>query len=250
LHTTDKAVFPILQTFAQHESKQLHIAALGALIRCKRAAGENPPFDDLTRKLIANALQDDETFAVISTIQLLLTPLEGGGGYMTKFRLMYMPELIPLLFYDDEEVRRQARGALRYIDEKDAPKPVEELLTIVRKGDDPKMISALRGLAAMGKHARDAIPALKEVLKQNKDDGTLSAAFAAIDRIMDESTPVENQPRERGHSARLTLSPEERTTLNEKWARDGTYDAVLKEFENLFPPSAAGGGFGGGGGFF
>ena len=164
---------------------------------------------------------------------------------------------MPLLFHADEEIRREARGVLRSIDNKDAPPVVRQLLAVLDEDSrKPDHLHAIHGLAAMLQRSREAIPSLKRVLKQSDDRELLLAALAAVWRI--ESGTIAPVPYGEMFDMTMnqTLTDEELSAVKQKLGYADSEDS--KEFMQAFwqaanahfPSDNQGQGLYGGGGFF
>jgi HEAT repeat protein len=226
-------VLDTLHSLAKDGPPQVRIAALGVLVRASRAKSGGPHIDDRTRELIVAALKSEDRIAALGAIDFLQYHPPGPGVRLLAFQ----PELVPLLFHAEELVRQHARGALRYIDEKDAPPVVEQLLAVLN--DDarkPDHLHAIRGLAAIGPRAKPAEAKLKELLQGSVNASDRFAAGTALRLILGEESF-------RGLLTEMeVLDPE---VLN------SVETAIESEMQELFPAGAASQmGGGGGGGFF
>jgi hypothetical protein len=99
-------------------------------------------------------------------------------------QLRYRSAMFPLLlFHADESVRREARSILRYLDDKDAPQVVEQLVAVLKdrsRSKDP--IAAMRAVAAMGVKGKHVMPELIDILMTSNDLPVRDAAMVALVR--------------------------------------------------------------------
>lgn len=241
--TQDETALAALQELGAEGPQEIRGAALGALVRSARSRPEvNGRIDDATRKLLADVLASDDPSQIAVAVQLLLeggpSGMSGGMGGGTQAtrapRLIFMPELVPLLFHADEDVQRQARGVLRYVSEEDAPQVVKPLVGVLknesRSGDQ---IAAMRALAAIGGRAKEAIPALQEVLKQSDDKEELLAALVAWQNIVARKTGAEALVgfQTKGPNALNfeAFSAEDKKALDQRF--DGLHEGIPKMFK-------------------
>jgi beta-lactamase regulating signal transducer with metallopeptidase domain len=249
----DHQLIEILYSFAETGPAEIRMDVLSALVRSRHAQSGGPQIDDKTRDLVARKLRSDNKETVRWAIRLLVYyPNFGGGGIAPKPQLGLQPELVPLLFHADEEIQRDARGVLRYIDKKDAPQIVRQLLAVLddrsRKADH---LHAIRGLASMGAQSREAIPTLRRVLTQSDDRELLLASLAAIDRIVSGYTSVAPSGVSIGNAMHTELTNEEIGAVANKVEPDSSKeftDAFREAYNAVYPPEAQQ--TEGGGGFF
>lgn len=185
LNSDDKATLANLQSLAASADADFRGTFLGALIRSSSPRGGAQQIDEKTRNLIDDALQSKDSAIILATLpELLHYPQGGGGGGYggAPPQLIYWPAKCPsLLFHADKDVRFQARRVAHYIDEKDAPQLVVQLLAILKdKSRDEDHIEAIRALAALGDKAAKASPDFVNILKSSDDQATLDAAIAAL----------------------------------------------------------------------
>jgi beta-lactamase regulating signal transducer with metallopeptidase domain len=180
LRTTDQATIAILQSLVQREPAEVRSAALTALVRTGLSRDGQLTIDDKTRELLAIALQSEDSGMILTAMQLLLDR----SADMQRPQLVFLPQLVPILFHADEKIQRQARGALQHIQEKDAKPVVEDLIAVLqndaRKTDH---LAAIRALAAMSEKAAAAEPALQQLVKSTQATDLLIATPVALDRL-------------------------------------------------------------------
>jgi hypothetical protein len=182
-----------LQSIAENGPKEIQLFAVQSLVDTDYRRNGGPVLDAKTRDLLRRVLQSNNVDDIKSALWLLLyyerdssgRVLGGGfGGKPPKPQLVFMPELVPLLFHADESVRREARRVLQYIGEKERSQVIEQLLAVLddasRKRD---RIHALRAIAAIGPKAEPALEKLKQILA-TRDPKERIAAATAIKMIL------------------------------------------------------------------
>jgi thiol-disulfide isomerase/thioredoxin len=182
LNTADPAGQTLLKSLTHEGPSDVRSAALGALIRASRSPDRKLTLDKETRELLRSALKSDDSMTIKFALQYLSYPVTAGVEPPT---LLFQPELVALLFHADAAVQRTARGCLRHIDAKDAPKVIEQLIGVSQdesKQPDQRR-AAIRALAALGERAQPAIPALRNLVKPSASEGTLFATFVALQNI-------------------------------------------------------------------
>ncbi len=239
LKIDDPGAIAILQSLAHDGPTEVREGALMALVQSAKPRDGMPRFDDQTRELLAAALKSEDLGLVSTGLPLLIYNPPFAGGVQPSPELLFQPELIPLLFHKEEGIRFSARGKLRYIQEKDAPPVVQELIAVLKdESRKPDRLNAIRGLAAMGERAKEAEKELKQVVQSN-DPKLALPALVAIHRIMGKGN-------ERLQNDVLTAA------LGDHPADLGPElgEAFDREQKQVLPPENAGrgGGFGGGGG--
>jgi HEAT repeat protein len=202
VQTDDERALATLRSLATSSDAELRRMAISAIIYSHQALSGDAQLDDTTRKLIEDALQSKDPATVRSTLQLLTYVSPASGGYGTGGmgggrgygggkspppptpQLRYRSAMFPLLlFHADESVRREARSILRYLDDKDAPQVVEQLVAVLKdrsRSKDP--IAAMRAVAAMGVKGKHVMPELIDILMTSNDLPVRDAAMVALVR--------------------------------------------------------------------
>ncbi len=258
LKADDDRLLDMLRSLAKSGPEEIRYNALGALVRNERSR-DPAQLHDQTRELLINRLESGDPHTVRLTLRLFLDygrfggGLGGGRGALPSPQLIFEPELLPLLFDEDEQVRREARGVLRYIGKKDASQVVKHSLDVLHDGSrKADRLHAIRALAAMGSQSKEAIPALKEILMQSDDRELLLNALAAVDRIMSGRNVPVPQGVSIGDGIKEALSDDEIADIVGKLGEDGLtlslWNKVRKRYNEVYPPENQN--LGGGGGFY
>jgi thioredoxin-like negative regulator of GroEL len=184
LRAQDEESIATLQLLAKNGPVDVRDAALGALVRAIQRDGGPPLIDSETRALLTSALTSQRPMSVYYALGALVYELRTDPGASVA-QLLFLPELMPLLFHSDQSIQQSARHAIQYITQNDAPKVVEELLAVLndesRKEDH---VAAVRALGAIGRRAEPAVPQLEQIMKSSSSDLLLRiAAGFAMDRI-------------------------------------------------------------------
>lgn len=269
LRTDDPDIIAMIRSLAESGPPEIRMEALGALVRLSKSGSPDRAVsvDEETGRLLANALSDKNTETVSSALRLLLNypysygggGFGGGGGTVPPPKLIFQPQLVPLLFHAEEPIRQQAREVLQHIGEQDAPLVVETLVAVLEDKDDSRKkdhLNAILALAAMGKHGQKAVPELVNFLKESKDQEILVTGIVALGR----STGFSSVARAGGRvvlDEGMVASAAEK--LGAQWAeafedkgldlQEDLMERVFAEDRSIFP-AADQVRVGGGGGFF
>jgi hypothetical protein len=104
----------------------------------------------------------------------------GGSGYGPQPELRWVPELQPLLFHPDPEVRQTARFAISKAQPRNATPLVEYLIKTLDTDDERERREAIRALAALDTRATPAEEKLKTIARDPKDNCRMAAAAALL----------------------------------------------------------------------
>jgi beta-lactamase regulating signal transducer with metallopeptidase domain len=183
VRSNDPEVQAVIRSLAVDAPADVRGAALGALVRSSFTQGRKLELDAQTRDLLREALESDDLMMVHAALQALQFPVS--AGYVEPRTVIFLPELVPLLFHDDENIQLFARGCLQNIDSKDAPKVMDHLVNTLK--DDAakpdRRLAAIRALGAMGAIAESALASLKRVITPSADKSTLIATYVAMEAI-------------------------------------------------------------------
>ena len=103
------------------------------------------------------------------------------GGMGQDLQLRMVPELQPLLFHPDLEVRQSARFVITKAQPKDAVALVERLKQIIdTQGSGRERQEAIRALAALGQRAMPAEDSLQTIAIDPKDPARIAAGAALL----------------------------------------------------------------------
>jgi hypothetical protein len=103
------------------------------------------------------------------------------GGMGQDLQLRMVPELQPLLFHPDLEVRQSARFVITKAQPKDAVALVERLKQIIdSQGSGRERQEAIRALAALGQRAMPAEDSLQAIAIDPKDPARIAAGAALL----------------------------------------------------------------------
>ncbi len=269
LRTDDPDIIAMIRSLAESGPPEIRMEALGALVRLSKSGSPDSAVsvDEETGRLLAQALGDQNTETVSSALRLLLNypysygggGFGGGGGTVPPPKLIFQPQLVPLLFHAEEPIRQQAREVLQHIGEQDAPLVVETLVAVLEDKDDSRKkdhLNAILALAAMGKHGQKAVPELVNFLKESKDQEILVTGIVALGR----STGFSSVARAGGRvvldegmvaSAAEKLGPQWAEAFEDKGLdlQEDLMERVFAEDRSIFP-AADQVRVGGGGGMF
>lgn len=195
LRTYDPQVVAEIESLAASDLPELRSVALTNLVYSRREGYGGTQFDDKTRALLLTALKSKDVEEIKNALSLLLYGPAGsgggGGGGGPKWKLLFLPELIPLLFHADESVRQLTRDRLRYASEKDAPAVLEAIVAVLKdKSRERDHIDAIRAITALGVAAQSSMQKtgaareLTELCKRTEDRKLLIAALVAWARTM------------------------------------------------------------------
>lgn len=193
LRTDDPVLIATLQSLAESGPGEVRGDALGTLVALSRERTPGPQLDDKTQTLVDSALRSQDSELVRSALGQLpyyKDSNRGGGrfGSSTLPQLLYRPAMVSALFDPNEDVRRYARSLLQYIDQKDAPDLINQLVAVL--ADDSRAhdhIEAVRAVAAIGGRAPDAIKAAKVprllmgLCQNSKDKELILASLVALE---------------------------------------------------------------------
>ncbi len=261
LETNDEPTIAVLQSLVTTGPVEVRQVVLAALVYSSRSAQSGLQLDDKTRSILARALQSKDPSEVQSALNLVLyyTPSPGGTGGGGAAgppppppKLVFQPEVVPLLFHADEKTRQEARGVLRYISKEDAPQVVKQLIAVLKDNSrQPDHLQAIRALAAMGGDTTypamkdlGALHELQHLRSRSEDADTIIAVLVAIERITRKNADFTTT----SHLITDRLSDEEKNILTKKVGQFETsefIDRFIRENSNLFPStgsSASGGG--------
>jgi thioredoxin-like negative regulator of GroEL len=184
LNAANAQFIPVLRSLAQSKPQHVSGAALSALVRSSRTGSGKPQLDAETQNLLTAALTSDDPEAVRAGLQSVVYDF-GSEQNMSVPRLLFQPELIPLLFHQEEPIRQHARLVLRHISENDAPQVVAVLSERLRdKSRRADAIPAVRGLSAVGSRAQSAAPQLETIMQNPSEEMPLRiAAGVALDHV-------------------------------------------------------------------
>jgi len=190
LRTDNPQVIGLLRTLAEQGPAEVRGGALGALVRSERISDRTGTLSEETRKLLAAALTSDDLDQRRSALWLLVydpnNPWALGWNGMGDARLFYLPEIVGPLLGADEELRQRARLQLQYVQAKDAPELVEQLLKVLKdESRAAEHVEAIRAIAAMGPAGAAATEELKKVVFEGKDENAIIAAVLAVACIND-----------------------------------------------------------------
>jgi hypothetical protein len=136
-------------------------------------------------KAVHEALAGDDTNAQISALKAIWKyDLNKAAPQASNPAITNLPELFPLLFSPEQDVRRYARRTLERMKSDDRIRITDDLVAVLK--DDSKKdqrIEAIRALAALGPTAKSAIDTLRLLVKSN-DQPLAIAAAAALKRIL------------------------------------------------------------------
>jgi len=185
LRSDNPQVIGLLRTLAVEGPAEVRGSALGALVRSERISDRTGSLSEETRKLLAAALTSDDLDQRRSALWLLVydpnNPWTLGWNGMGDARLFYLPEIVGPLLGADEELRQRARLQLQYVQAKDAPALVEQLLKILN--DDSRAaehVETIRAIAAMGPAGVAATEELKKIVLEGEKDGEAISAILAL----------------------------------------------------------------------
>jgi beta-lactamase regulating signal transducer with metallopeptidase domain len=256
--TDDPSLIAIVESLVANKSPDVRSTALSALIRSTKSAKDGRvSFDDQTQKLMTDALKGGEPAMIYAVSEHLFRYPQYQAGEVVKPILIFQPELVPLLFHDDEFVQQRIRGLFHTIDAKDAPRVVEQLTAELQDQNPERRLAAIRALAAIGPKAKAALPSLKELVNSASDTGTLVATYVAIQKINHEDDSQTPQFGVREFTDGLNEN-EKKAVLERVGAPSPKFMKLTIEEANAIMPQnqnfGGGGGFGGGGysggGFF
>ncbi len=248
--TDDPRLRAIVESLVANDSPDVRSTALSALIRSTKSFEDGRiSFGDQTHKLMTDALKSSEPIMVHAVLEHLYHyPQPGRPGEALKPTLIFQPELVPLLFHDDENLQQRVRGLFHIIDPKDAPKVVEQLTAELQDQTPERRLAAIRAIGAIGPKAEAALPSLKELVNSSSDKKTLLATYAAMEHILREVNT--HKGRVFGEAFTESLSEEEKNAVLEKldYGSPGFLNNIGQENALILPPQSQQ--LGGGGGFF
>jgi beta-lactamase regulating signal transducer with metallopeptidase domain len=185
LRTDDPSLLAIVKSFVADSSPDVRSTALSALIRSSKSLKDGSlTLDDQTGKLMTDALKSGEPMMVHAVLEhLLLYPQANRPGEVLNPTLIFQPELVPLLFHDEQYVRQRVRGLIQFIDAKDAPKVVEHVTAQLQGQNPEQRLAAIQALAVLGPNADAALPSLKKLVNSSSDKETLLATYIALQEI-------------------------------------------------------------------
>jgi hypothetical protein len=261
LTTDDEAVLATLQSLAENGPAEVKTFALDAMVRSIMARNGGPEFDDKTRAVVSRALQSKDAATIKQTIPILVYYPQPGGDVPFAGHLVFMPEVVSLLFHADESVKQNMRSYLGFLEEKDAAPLAKSLLEILQdKSRERGHIDAIRALASFGgRHAETlkklgANKELTAVCKRTAERQTLMAAVVALANLTGDDA-------QRGFLSAEELVPltdgataaELEAIYKKIGQRSSQYvEAYENEEKAIYPPVEKNntGGTAGGGGFF
>jgi HEAT repeat protein len=180
----------------------------------------SPEAQDRIRRSLGDADAKVQTAAVQ---KLIVRPNPRGGGMMGRDRTRYLPELFPLLFAEDESLRRAVRVALKNAERSVIREIVGQLNDVLndesRRTDH---LEAIRALIVLGKQSKPAADTLKTFLS-SEDDETRVAAAAALKTILSQDDYDAALADKLGEELGLTIDPKNGAAIQE--------DGMYHEFE-------------------
>ncbi len=192
LRTDNPQVIGLLRTLAAEGPAELRGGALGALVRSERTSDRTGKLSEESRKLLGAALVSNDPDRIRSALWLLVydanNPWAVGWNQMTNPRLLFLPEIVEPLLGADDDVRQRARLQLQYVQAKDAPAMLEQLLRVLH--DDSRAaehVDAIRAIAAMGPAAVAATEELNKIVAGSEDEDAVIAAVFAVACINDKA---------------------------------------------------------------
>ena len=186
---------------------------------------ENSDVRARVRQALSQPTEEPEILlGVVRSLLYFSEPFSGGMAPTPKLR--YFPELEPLLFHENRDVRQTARRAISYIDPDAAAPLVKQLLAVLddeSRGADH--IEAIRALAVLGGKAKPAISKLVQIARTEQGPVRIAAALAAVNLDGDAAGDWGRQSLER------LFGPEVASELN----ADMSLRLLATEREQLVP---------------
>ena len=155
LDTNDDTAIAALEPLAKSSPADLRAAALQGLVQSSAMrSSDGNHYDDKAEAAVASALKsnDPQLIGVALAMLRMYEPTgQGGAGSATvKPKLTFQHEVVPLLLHSDEKVRQEARGELRWLDQKYSPPIAEKLIHVLENpNQQADRIHAIRALAAL-----------------------------------------------------------------------------------------------------
>ncbi len=200
---TDDELSPLLAQLAAEGDSDLREMGLYALLRI------DPDIElQETRNSVTKNLTDDDTSVAMAAASGLVKSdqrgFRGGGGVQSTVTLRsLMPELLPQLFHDEFNIRKNARRVLSYGSDMQIGDLENALIHVVESPTEPlrvgdtmlfdegsspeelkaRKLAAIRTLAVLGSKARTAVPLLDKLLT-DEDSELRMAAYVARNEVL------------------------------------------------------------------
>ncbi len=136
---------------------------------------------------LQEAMRADDPELQASAMQALISDSNYSQGTP---RLRFVPEIEPLLFSKNAEIRKFARRAVSLITPNDSPQVVDWLVERLADPQSPNRLDVIRALGMMRSNASVATPELKKIFESSPDWQQRVASALAIDRIENGSKNV------------------------------------------------------------
>jgi len=179
LKTKDQSIAKRLDELTRHADPNIRNSALQGL--CSSDPKRTNP---LVVNAIRRAFDSDNVSEVRYALNLMFVAAPnaeffGGGAMILPLKPIYIPEMFPSLFHQNESIRRLVRERLRDIQPKDASQPVEQLVAILKdQKQTEKHLAAIRAISVIGRHAATAKPMLKKLIQHENMKLAIAAEYA------------------------------------------------------------------------